>query len=111
MTGTGEVVKAPVLEKISPISEGVFAGKEGKNWNFYNLKGEKLSGDYAAVGQYTEGLAPVEKNKLWGYVDKEGNTVVPYLYKAASSFSEGLAAVKKNKYWGYIDTKGREQGL
>ncbi len=42
----------------------------------------------------------------WGYVDAQGNTVIPCKYDDAWSFSEGLAAVKLNGKWGFIDKQG-----
>ena len=55
---------------------------------------------------FCEGLAPVKKDGRWGYVDKEGKTIVPFIYTdIAGSFSEGLAAVKSSSsgYYGFIN--------
>lgn len=42
----------------------------------------------------------------WGYVDAQGNTVIPCKYGWAYSFSEGLAKVLLNGKYGYIDKQG-----
>ena len=42
----------------------------------------------------------------WGYVDAQGNTVIPCKYDWAGSFREGLAAVELNNKWGFIDKQG-----
>ena len=56
----------------------------------------------------SEGLARVEMNGKWGYIDREGNVVIPFKYDGAEDFSEGLAEVLlKNKY-SFIDKKGKE---
>lgn len=52
---------------------------------------------------FVEGLAAVRKSKKWGYIDKYGNTVIPFNYDDAYDFSEGLAAVKLNGKWGFVD--------
>jgi hypothetical protein len=63
--------------------------------------------DYAR--DFKEGLAPVEKNGVWGYIDMTGKEEIPFNYKYAYSFSEGLAAVKSlNGKWGYIDKTRKE---
>ena len=65
--------------------------------------------EYTGKGSYynfSEGLAAVRKNGLWGYIDKEGDTVVEFIYDDADDFSEGLAAVRKNGHWGYINKEG-----
>jgi len=51
-------------------------------------------------------LIPHRKGDKWGYIDKEGNMVIPPVYDEAHIFSGGLAPVKFNSKWGYIDTKG-----
>ena len=44
-----------------------------------------------------------EQYGKYGYVDKNGNVVIPFKYDYAWEFSEGLAAVKQNDKWGFID--------
>ena len=51
-------------------------------------------------------MAAVKLNGKWGFIDKQGNTVIPCKYDGAESFSEGLAAVKLNGKWGFIDKQG-----
>ena len=55
---------------------------------------------------YYDTLALVEKDGRLGYVDLDGQFVVPLVLEEAYQFSEGLAAVKKDGLWGYIDTHG-----
>lgn len=66
---------------------------------------------YNSVGRFSEGLAAVSKNDLFGYIDKSGAEVVPPQYKYADEFSEGLACVsvtkKGTEYFGYIDKTGK----
>lgn len=107
----GKELITPRLEKLAPLGEGIFGAKEKEGWNFYNIKGEKLFGGFDQVGTFVDGLAPVEKNNLWGFVDKTGKLVVDYQYKQVHNFSEGMAAVKKGNFWIYIDTTGKETGL
>ena len=43
----------------------------------------------------------------WGYIDTDGNTVIPFTLEAADSFAAcGLAAVRSEGLWGYIDRRG-----
>ena len=55
---------------------------------------------------YHDSLALVEKNGRMGFVDLDGNLVIPMYFEQAYHFSEGLAAVRYNGMWGYIDTHG-----
>ncbi len=58
------------------------------------------------ASDFSEGLAAVEMNGKYGYIDASGKCVIPYKFESASSFSEGLAAVKFNGNYGYIDRNG-----
>ena len=55
---------------------------------------------------FTEGLAPVKFNGLYGFVNKGANIVIEPKFELASLFSEGLAAVKSGGKWGFIDKSG-----
>lgn len=53
---------------------------------------------------YFDSLALVELDGRLGFVDLQGNLVIPFYFDQAYNFSEGLAAVHKDGFWGYIDT-------
>lgn len=60
-------------------------------------------------GGFYEGRARVHDADFnYGYIDTEGNLVVPCRYNSADDFSEGLAVVEQNWRKGYIDTDGHE---
>lgn len=42
-------------------------------------------------------------NGMYGFLDPQGETVIPLKYEGADVFSEGCAPVRKNGKWGYID--------
>ena len=43
----------------------------------------------------------------WGYISRQGNTIIPVQFVAAKSFSEGLApASADGRHWGYIRRTG-----
>jgi hypothetical protein len=64
----------------------------------------------AAYGQDAEELTPRrdEVTKKAGYVDSDGNVVIPFRYDNTKPFSEGLGAVALNGKWGFVDTGGNE---
>ena len=63
---------------------------------------------YTTVKDFANGFARAEKNDLWGYIDSNGNEVIPLKYENADDFIGGYALVKNAGKWGYIDTSGRE---
>lgn len=69
---------------------------------------------YSKLGSFHDGLALVQRDyNSWGYIDIEGNEVIPCIYKGTENgnhgfdFSEGMAVVINwdDKY-GFINTKG-----
>ncbi len=72
-------------------------------------KFDSLGDTYTNARDFSEGLAAVKKDGLWGYIDTDGKYAVEPKYYGAWSFSEGLAAVQdKNGKWGFIDKSGNE---
>ena len=43
----------------------------------------------------------------WGFIDKFGKVVIPFIYEDASDFDEGLASVRRDGKYGFIDKSGR----
>ncbi len=41
-----------------------------------------------------------------GYIDRDGNVIIPYIFSEAFEFSDSLAAVELDGEWFYIDRKG-----
>lgn len=72
----------------------------------------KLHAKYDRVTPFAEGLAAVTRNGISGYVDTEGNLVVPLIYNQAVVFRNGRAVVGKGKSgvrkFALIDRSGRE---
>ena len=66
--------------------------------------------DYA--GDFNEGLACVgigeEDDMKYGYIDRRGNTVIPFIYDKPAQFIDGIAYVKKDGKYGTIDKDGNE---
>lgn len=61
---------------------------------------------YSHISCTDEGFIGVSDfKKKFGYLDENGNTLIPFQYDQVTKFSEGLAAVCINKKWGYINTQ------
>lgn len=63
--------------------------------------------EYDHVSCLFEGLAWVQKDGKWGYINKTGKVVIPLQYDDAYSFYEGLAVVKKDGKYGFINKTGK----
>ena len=94
---------------VNPFENGLaYAKSNGKEF-FITKRNLKLTGDYDEARIFTFGLAPVSKNKKWGFIDETGKLVIPILYDSVEYFTQnGLSAVKRNGKSGFIDKQGHE---
>jgi hypothetical protein len=54
------------------------------------------------------GLVPVMFGDLqWGYINTQGQVVIPPRFSRARPFQGGLAAARSGEHWGFIDRTGR----
>ena len=82
---------------------------EKDSFGFINKSAKYVipTGIYDDAKFFSEGLAPVEDNEKWGYINKEGKIAIPLAYEEAQIFSSGYAAVRSNGKWGYINKEGK----
>ena len=85
--------------------DGYIKVYDGENYKYYNFKfEEKESADILTKNT----LFLSKKNGKYGFVNKEGNTIVDYIYEDATEQNEyGYAAVKLNGLWGSVDKTGK----
>jgi WG containing repeat len=58
------------------------------------------------LDNYHEGIARFKKGNKIGYIDAEGNVIIPALYDYGTHFNQGMADVKKDNKHFYINRKG-----
>lgn len=125
----GNIVIPLIYDLVQEFSEGLaavclkenfepkcgFIDKKGiaKTKFIYDYLDYGPEGHYCGVGNFKNGKAAVRINEKFGFIDKNGNTVVRNLYSRIREFSDGLAAVEKeiNKgeyKWGFVNENGVE---
>ena len=55
-----------------------------------------------------QGLCSVKVNGKWGYINTEGQIVIPCIYDNVEPFKNGVAVVCKDNLWGVINSSGKE---
>ncbi len=76
-------------------------------WHWDKLEGSIYDLDESSFSYQEDWNNP---NRLWpaGYMDMQGNIVIPAIYKSVWAFTEGLAAVKNTDgKVGFIDSQGK----
>lgn len=92
-----------VISDINP-QKGYFRIYIENEYKYYNFKfEEKKSQEVLTENE----LFLSKKDGKYGYVNKEGNLIVDYIYEDATEINTyGFAAIKKDGKWGAIDKKG-----
>lgn len=84
--------------------KGYIKMKLGEEYRYYNFKFEQKDVKEILTAN---NLFVSKKDGKYGFVDKDGNIVVDYIYdEAEEQNSYGYAAVKTKNLWGAIDSKG-----
>lgn len=55
---------------------------------------------------FRDGLAAASKGSHWGFIDREGQTAIPFEFEEVKDFHNGYAAVRRGGKWGFIDKSG-----
>lgn len=93
-------------------SDGLLRIRNSENqYSFYDTNGKiVLTVEYeGGIGDFHEGLARVHnggEDAPYGYIDKNGEEVIPCQFDYAEDFHEGLAVVELYERQGYINKNG-----
>lgn len=113
---TGKIVINAQFKQATSFSEGIaWTVKESGAPEAIDENGTPLFKvlDAERVYNYSEGMAcysivDKEGTNIYGYLDKDGKTVIQPQFYDAGSFKESMAAVKnKEGQWGYINKDGK----
>ena len=63
------------------------------DFTYVNTNGEIIASGYDDGYGFYEECAPVKKNGKWGYIDKQGNVVIDYIFDKATPLCDGKAWV------------------
>ncbi|MBN1525499.1 MAG: WG repeat-containing protein [Spirochaetales bacterium] len=107
----GEVVIPLIYENPSkPFAEGLACVRKNGKYGFIDIAGNVvIDFQYSTAGPgFSNGLAAVgNSTTTMGYIDRNGNRVIPFVYTNPLQFQNGLAPVQKKGTWGFIDKTGK----
>lgn len=112
---SGKIVMEPSVDNCigcGSFHEGLASIRVPYMMGFIDKSGELVAHYYSLVSPYHEGLSRVKNNNNEvGYIDKDGQWVIPPKFEDARDFHEGLAQVVfdrkgDNPKYGFIDRNG-----
>lgn len=74
---------------------------------FLDTSGHQVTDWFQDALPFSENLAAVKHADRYGFINLDGEVVVPCTYDDAESFLEGMAAICSSGKWGFIDTSGK----
>jgi hypothetical protein len=63
---------------------------------------------YDLIGIQSDGLSKVKKNFKWGYINEQGEEIIPLQFSEAQTFCNGFAKVAMYSKWAIIDVNGNQ---
>lgn len=93
-------------KRLPPFSEVVYKDVDGKTAVYDEEDNLLIPPKYDSIENMCNGIAAVELNGKWGYVNLRGEEIVPFEYDEADIFTEGFAGVRLGDKWGFINAKG-----
>ena len=106
---TGKVVVPVKFTDIDHISDELAKVRYSYYYGLINITtgAYVIPPEYDSLSfSYYDRLIKAEKNKKYGYIDINGNVVVPTIYDDIYSFSNGFAKVEVDRKQGYVDLVG-----
>ena len=110
---TSDLLDAELNVKLSNVilselneQKGYIKVRENDAYNYYNFRFDKKDSKEVLSGN-TIFLSRNEEGK-YGFIDRNGNVVVDYIYDDATEQNDyGYASVKKDGLWGSVDSRGK----
>ncbi len=114
----GETTIPATFRKVGEFTADGLAPVFEVEYYFINTKGEKLQTEVKnfrlknfmgfGIRGFNEGMAPIQVDKKWGYLNTQGKLIIPAKYDYVTEFREGVATAKIGKQWYILDKQGKE---
>jgi hypothetical protein len=102
------VIPIGTYDDIEFMIDGMFTIKKDGKYSFADSSGKEIGKWFDKVKFFRHGLAPVEIQNKWGFINKSGHLIIENKFSEVHVFApNGLAAVKQNGKWGFVDITGK----
>jgi hypothetical protein len=106
---SGDIIIPFEYEKDTQFITGQRMTKTARYNSEGNISEEILTGRIEEEGlNFWHGLVCVVKNGKYGFINRNNEVVIPFIYDGADNFRNGVAIVMLNQKFGAIDKKGEQ---
>lgn len=105
----GKLVISPKYDVANVFSNGFSTVRSSGKWMIVGATGTEItfSDNVTDAKPFSEGLAPIRIDDMWGFASTNGNTAIKPIFKSVGYFSKGLAWAKTTDgKVGFINQKG-----
>ena len=107
-TRAGNVIISPTYDFFTDAGEQNLIVQDSNSQAMFSLTGRQLTPfKYMVIDGYQYRRAKMRVGDLFGYLDPQGQEIIPPSYQLNLPFSEGQASAELNDKWGSIDTAGK----
>jgi hypothetical protein len=105
---SGNYFVNPKFYGAKDFNDGGAMVKDKTGWVYLNATKSTFPSnrEYEIRKEFSNEMAAVLKDKLWGYINANGDMLIQAQFDDADKFIDGFAPVKIDKFWGYINKKG-----
>jgi len=103
---TGKEIFSAEYDNVQTTTDGIFVSKNGK-WAMLDPAGRLGQFKFSEVAAFSDDLACVKMNAKYGFINRKGETVIPFIYSSNGYFINGHCAVKYQGKYGVINKEGK----
>ena len=90
-----------------PAAEGKLFRREKEKYTLVDAKGKQVGDlEFEDFRLFSDGLAPVNVQGNWGFVNHSGRLAIPAKYTDVLPFVSGIAYARENGLWGVLKKNG-----
>jgi hypothetical protein len=90
----------------SSFRDNVAVVQKDKKYFVIDYSNKVLSARYDEIADFSEGMAIVKKNNLYGAINLNGQEIIKPSFDMISDYQEGLAVFLRNGKYGFLDKQG-----
>lgn len=104
MSINGDTILTPIYDEVKVLSDNIAVACAENSCVLFDSTGSSILGDSIENwSQFSNGLAGIQKDYQWGFINKSGNIVIDFQYDEVYPFINGVALVKMKKKWEVIN--------